>query len=176
MARQRKPLTPDEIEGIITAAQSVFRKAKNLYLDIAPRYVFYGFTRPSPGVVARQLSELIEEAIVQHCLPSFTTGKPKKGRGRPDIFRLGDEWEVKIHKGGGLFINQSKVVAHENYIVVNYNKDVVITHIWVLWLAQDDWFSPRQRRSNGRTLNRTVAAANIEMLYERPKEKKKPSP
>jgi hypothetical protein len=55
-------LTDDERAGIVLAVQSAFTKLKNLYGDIAPIFQAYGFTAPSPGVIARDLSEKIEAA------------------------------------------------------------------------------------------------------------------
>jgi hypothetical protein len=70
---QRRPLTADEREGIVLAVNSAFRKLKNLYTKVVPTFEDFGFTPPSAGVIARDLSEKIEKAIVQHC-DSFTTG------------------------------------------------------------------------------------------------------
>jgi hypothetical protein len=69
----RTPLTPDEREGIVLAVNSAFRKLKNLYSKIQPIFEDFGFTPPSAGVIARDLSEKIEKAIIQHC-ESFTKG------------------------------------------------------------------------------------------------------
>ena len=63
-----------------------------------------------------------------------------------------------LPKGTGLTINQSKVIAGENYIVVNYKGNTQINKIWVLWDAHDDFFSPRKSNSNARALNKTRAA------------------
>ena len=156
----RKPLTPDEREGIVLAVHSAFRKLKNLYTRIVPVFEDYGFTPPSAGVIARDLSEKIEKAIIQHC-ESFA-----KGVGHCDLSRDGQHWEVKICKDSGLTINQSKIVNGENYIVVNYKANSLVKRIWVLWDAQDRFFSPRLKNSNARTLNREAAAANMEIIYE----------
>src|SRR5262245_57045595 len=67
-------LTDDERQAIVVAAQSVFAKLRNLYKEIEPVFVRYGFTAPSAGVVARDLSEKIEIAITQHC-NTFTKGQ-----------------------------------------------------------------------------------------------------
>jgi hypothetical protein len=59
MARVRQtrtPLTPDEREGIVLAVNSAFRKLKNLYARIVPIFEDFGFTPPSAGVIARDLS------------------------------------------------------------------------------------------------------------------------
>jgi hypothetical protein len=76
----RKPLTDDERDGIQLAVQSAFRKLKNLYARIVPIFQDFGFTPPAPGVIARDLSEKIEKAIIQHC-ESFT-----KGNGHCDLW------------------------------------------------------------------------------------------
>jgi hypothetical protein len=76
---------------------------------------------------------------------------------------------VKICKDSGLTINQSKVIKGENYIVVNYKANSLVKSVWVLWEAQDGFFSPRLKNSNARTLNRDAAGGNIEVIYELPK-------
>jgi len=156
----RRPLTSDEREGIGLAVNSAFRKLKNLYARIVPIFEDYGFTPPSAGVIARDLSEKIEKAIIQHC-ESFT-----KGDGHCDLCRFDQDWEVKICKDSGLTINQSKVISGENYIVVNYKANSVVRSIWVLWNAEDRFFSPRLKNSNARSLNRDTAAGNIEVIFE----------
>src|SRR5712692_2033552 len=133
----RTPLTVDEREGIVLAVSSAFRKLKNLYAKIVPIFESYGFTPPSAGVIARDLSEKIEASIIQHC-ESFT-----KGSGHCDLCRFDTDWEVKICKDSGLTINQSKVINGENYIVVNYKANSVVKKIWILWDAQDQFFSAR---------------------------------
>jgi hypothetical protein len=156
----RTPLTADERDGIVLAVSSAFRKLKNLYDKILPIFDSYGFRAPSAGVVARDLSEKIEAEIVRHC-STF-----ERGSGHCDLGRLGHDWEVKICKDSGLTINQSKVIAGESYIVVNYRANSQVVRIWVLWDAQDSFFSPRLPNSNARGLNRAAAANNIEVLYE----------
>lgn len=47
------------------AVSSAFRKLKNLYARIVPVFEDFGFTPPSAGVIARDLSEKIEKAIIQ---------------------------------------------------------------------------------------------------------------
>ena len=44
------------------------------FLRIVPVFEDFGFTPPSAGVIARDLSEKIEKAIIQHC-ESFTKGR-----------------------------------------------------------------------------------------------------
>jgi hypothetical protein len=156
----RTPLTPDEREGIVLAVSSAFRKLKNLYARIVPVFEDFGFTPPSAGVIARDLSEKIEKAIIQHC-ESFT-----KGDGHCDLSRFDQDWEVKICKDSGLTINQSKVINGESYIVVNYKANSVVKSIWVLWNAEDRFFSPRLKNSNARSLNRQTAGENIEVIFE----------
>jgi hypothetical protein len=157
---QRQPLTTDERDGIVLAVNSAFRKLKNLYAKIVPVFQDFGFTPPSAGVIARDLSEKIEKAIIQHC-DSFT-----EGNGHCDLCRFGADWEVKICKDSGLTINQSKVVNGENYIVVNYKATSNVKSIWVLWAAEDRFFSPRLKNSNARSLNRALAASHIEVIFE----------
>ncbi len=157
---RKSPLQQDEREGIILAVNSAFRKLKNLYAKVVPIFKDFGFTPPSAGVIARDLSEKIEKAIIQHC-DSFT-----KGEGHCDLCRFGQDWEVKICKDSGLTINQSKVVNGENYIVVNYKANSIVRSIWVLWDAQDGFFSPRMKNSNARSLNRGAAASNIEVIFD----------
>jgi hypothetical protein len=157
---ERAPLTPDEREGITLAVNSAFRKLKNLYARIVPVFEDFGFTPPSAGVIARDLSEKIEKAIIQHCA-SFS-----KGDGHCDLCRFDQDWEVKICKDSGLTINQSKVIKGENYIVVNYKANSIVKSIWILWNAEDRFFSPRLKNSNARSLNREAAGGNIEVIFE----------
>jgi hypothetical protein len=158
--RARVPLTAQEKKGIITAVDSAFMRLRNLYKAIVPTFQRYGFTPPSAGVIARDLSEKIEASIVQHC-ESFTTGE-----GHCDLCRAGVDWEVKICKHAGLTINQSKVIKGENYIVVNYRANTDVVRIFVLWEAQDGFFSPKIGNSNARRLNGEAAKDNIEVIYE----------
>src|SRR5262245_53034861 len=158
--RERTALTADEREGIVLAVNSAFRKLKNLYARIVPVFEDFGFTPPSAGVIARDLSEKIEKAIIQHC-ESFT-----KGDGHCDLCRFGQDWEVKICKDSGLTINQSKVINGESYIVVNYKANSLVKSIWVLWNAEDRLFSPRLKNSNARSLNRDAASEHIEVIFE----------
>jgi len=120
----------------------------------------YGFEPQSAGVIARDFSEKVEAEIVRHC-STFT-----KGTRHCDLSRLGRDWEVKVCKDSGMTINQSKVIDGENYIVVNYGANSQIKKIWVLWEAQDGFFSPKVENSNARRLNRNVASGNIEVIYE----------
>jgi hypothetical protein len=159
--RDRYPLTEDEREGVLLAARSAFRKLKNLYERILPVFVEFGFRPPSAGVVARDLSEKIETSIVQHC-NTFA-----RGLKHADLQRHGKPWEVKICKGSGLTINQSKIVDGENYIVVNYDAQSHVTGIWVLWEAQDQFFSERRANSNARTIDVDAAGAHVEIILAR---------
>jgi hypothetical protein len=152
-------LATEERDGIVLAVKSAFSRLRNLYTKIEPIFSDYGFTPPSPGVLARDLSERIEKSIVQHCA-SFTRGQKYS-----DLSRCGRDWEVKIAKGSGLTINQSKQIAGETYIVANYTADIVVTKIWVLWNAQDHLFSPRKTNTNARALLLGQAQLQIEMLY-----------
>ncbi len=69
-------------------------------------------------------------------------------------------------KDSGLTINESKVINGENYIVVNYKANSVVRSIWVLWNAEDRFFSPRKRNANARAMRREDAAGNIEVIFE----------
>jgi hypothetical protein len=156
-----QPLTPDECDGIVTACKSVFVKLKNAHAAIAPIMESFGFRLSSPSVIARDLSEKVEVAIVQHCTSSFS-----KGKGHSDLARMGEPWEVKVCQKHGLTINQSKAVNGEQYIVVNYEAGGHITRIWVLWNAEDAWFSPRRSNTNARSLRIALAKPHIESLYQ----------
>jgi hypothetical protein len=160
---KRIPLTADEREGIVLAVSSAFRKLKNLYARIVPFYEDFGFKPPSPGVGARDLSEKIEKAIAQHC-DSFS-----KGAGHKDLCRHGQDWDVKVCGGSGLTINAATTIKGENYIVVNYKAATLVKAVWVLWDAQDGFFSDRVINSNARRVKRDAAARNIEILFEAPK-------
>jgi hypothetical protein len=166
----RDPLTDKELRAIEVAAESAFLKLANLYERILPFFEDQGFTPPSPGVVARDLSEKIETSIRQHTR-TFT-----KGLGHCDLARFNKQWEVKVCKDTGLTINQSKVIAGENYIVVNYKGNTRINKIWVLWEAHDSFFSPRKSNSNARALNKERAASHIQIIYNAPPEPRRPKP
>jgi len=154
-----KPLSVEEIDGIVLAVKSAFLKLKNLYDQITPIFDEYGFRPPSAGVVARDLSEKIEISIIQHCR-SFS-----RGLGHDDLARIGKSWEVKICKKSGLTINQSKIVNGENYIVVNYSDNSLVKKIWVLWDAQDHFFSAKRTNSNARTADFKQAGAHVQIIY-----------
>ena len=153
-------LTQEEKDRIGVAVQSVFLKLGKLYGEIVPLFQEYGFSAPSAGVVARDLSEKIEESIRQHC-ETF-----ERGAGHADLQRHGQPWEVKICKDNGLTINQSKRVDGENYIVINYKYPSKVKSVWVLWRAEDAFFSPRKSNANARALRRRDAGANIEIIYD----------
>jgi hypothetical protein len=158
----KNPLNETEKQAIIIAVQSAFMKLKNLYDRITPIFDEFGFTAPSAGVIARDLSEKIETSIIQHCR-SF-----HKGLGHSDLARGSERWEVKICKQSGLSINQSAIISGENYIVANYSNDTEIKAIWVLWQAQDDFFSERKRNANIRHLRKTEASSHIQILFPLP--------
>jgi hypothetical protein len=153
-------LSDEERDGIVLAVKSAFTKLKNLYQEITPIIQKYGFTVPSAGVIARDLSERIETSIVQHC-SSFS-----KGQLHCDLQRDRREWEVKICKDSGLTINQSKRINDENYIVVNYKANSQVIRIWILWNAQDGFFSPRKSNTSARYFLTVAAAANREVIFE----------
>jgi hypothetical protein len=159
-------LTDEERDGIVLAVKSAFSRLKNLYKKITPAFVEYGFTPPSPGVLARDLSERIEKSIIQHC-ESFSRGEK-----HCDLSRAGCDWEVKIAKGSGLTINQSKQIAGETYIVVNYTADIQVTKIWILWRAADAMFSQRKPNTNARALLLGLAESSTEILFSTPPSKR----
>ena len=153
MSDQQPPLSPEERDAIVVAAKSAFAKLKNLHKEITPIIERYGFTVPSAGAIARDLSEKIETSIVQHC------GSFSKGSRHADLTRARHDWEGKICKDSGLTINQSKTVSGENYIVVNYNATSQVTRVWVLWSATDELFSPRKANTNARSLRTSLATS-----------------
>jgi hypothetical protein len=153
-------LTVGEIHAIRTAVFSVFLKVAKLYDEITPFYVQYGFTPPSPGVMARDLSEKIEVSITQHG-PTF-----QKSGTHHDLKRTDHMWEVKICQQG-LTVNQSATIRGEHYVVVNYARTTIQpTRIWILWGAEDGWFSPRKANTNARRLMPRLADHAIQMLYD----------
>ena len=85
------------------------------------------------------------------------------------LCRFEQDWEVKICKDSGLTINQSKVIKGENYIVVNYKANSLVTAVWVLWAAEDRFFTPRLANSNARAIDREAAKGNIEVIFEAPR-------
>ena len=58
------------------------------------------------------------------------------------------------------------MIKGENYIVVNYKANSLVKSIWVLWNAEDRFFSPRLKNSNARSLSREAAGGNIEVIFE----------
>ena len=162
----RDPLTEEEIEGIVLAVKSAFLKLKNLYDKITPVFDEYGFRAPSAGIVARDLSEKIETSIIQHCR-TFA-----RGLRHADLARFNKRWEVKICKNSGLTINQSSVINGENYIVVNYQNNSRVKKIWVLWEAEDGFFSAKRQNSNARTVDMRAVRSHMQVIYEAKKQKK----
>ena len=65
-----------------------------------------------------------------------------------------------------LSTSSSKIINDENYIVVNYRANSIVNKIWVLWDAQDRFFSPRLKNSNAQSINREAAGANIEVIFD----------
>jgi hypothetical protein len=61
------------------------------------------------------------------------------------------------------------VINGKNYIVVNYKANSIVKSIWILWKAEDRFFSPRLKNSNARSLNREASAGNIEVISEIPR-------
>lgn len=156
----KDPLSDDEKEGVVAAVTSAFLKLRNLYEKITPVFDEYGFRAPSAGVIARDLSEKIETSIIQHCR-TFV-----RGLKHADLARFNKRWEVKICKDSGLTINQSSVIAGENYIVVNYKDNSRLKKIWVLWEARDEFFSEKRPNSNARSINQAKARTHVQIIYE----------
>jgi hypothetical protein len=156
----QRPLTDDERIAIVLAARSTFAALRSLYEEVEPVFERHRFSAPSTSALARDLAQQIETAIVQHC-PSFS----KDDRHR-DLQRDGRNWHVQVSKDSELSINHSKVVAGENYIVVNYKAQSDVFRIWVLWDAQDHFFTPKRLHSNARALIAPLAKPRIDVLYE----------
>jgi hypothetical protein len=154
------PLTGAERRALVVTAESAFLKLANLYDELFPIFARYGFKPQSAGVVSRDVSGKIEEQIVLHC-KTFT-----RGIGFSDLARHGQQWELKICKGNGLTINQSAQIRGENYIVVNYSKYSTLRRVWILWNAEDRFFTPRKPNLNLRTALRARAAPNTEIIFE----------
>jgi len=157
---QSIPLTVAERRGLVVAAESAFLKLANLYEELLPIFARYGFKAQSAGVVSRDVSEKIEEQIILHC-KTFT-----RGVGFSDLARQGQRWEVKICKGRGLTINQNARIRGENYIVVNYSNYSSLRRVWILWDAEDRFFTPRKSNLNLRTILADVASQNIEVVFD----------
>jgi len=156
----QRPLTDDERIAIVMAARSAFAAMRSLFDEVEPVFERHGFAGPTTSAVARDLAQQIETAIVQHC-PSFS----KDDRHR-DLQRDGRNWHVQVSKDSDLSINQSKVIAGENYIVVNYKGQADVFRVWVLWDAQDHFFTPKRVHSNARALIAPLAKPRIDVLYE----------
>jgi hypothetical protein len=156
----RSPLTAAERRAVVIAAESAFLKLANLYDELLPIFTRYGFKPQSAGVISRDVSEKIEEQIILHC-NTFT-----RGAGFADLSRAGERWEVKICKGNGLTINQNAQIQGENYIVVNYSKFSTLRRVWVLWHAEDRFFTERKRNLNLRTVLPAIAAPNVEVIFD----------
>lgn len=105
------------------------------------------------------VSEKIETSIIQHCRTFM------RGLRHADLARCNKRWEVKICKNSGLTINQSSIINGENYIVVNYQNNSRVKKIWVLWEAQDDFFSAKRPNSNARTVDMRAAATHSQIIY-----------
>ena len=137
----RSPLTLEEIEGIVLAVNSAFRKLKNLYAKIVPVFEDFGFTAAIGW--GHRTGSLREDREGDH--PALRVVYARAD-GHCDLCRFDQDWEVKICKDSGLTINQSKVIDGENYIVVNYRANSQVKRVWVLWEAQDASF-PRDGRT-----------------------------
>ena len=73
---------------------------------------------------------------------------------------------MKICKGNGLTINQNAQIHDENYIVVNDSNYSTLQRAWVLWQAEDRFFTPRNPNLNLRTILAAVAAPNVEVIFD----------
>lgn len=153
-------MTDDERIAIVLAVRSAFAGLRSLYEEVEPIFERHGFSAPGISALARDLAQQIETAIVQHC-PSFT-----KGARHRELQRDGRNWHVQVSKDSDLSISQSKVVPGENYIVVNYKGQADVFRIWVLWDAQDHFFTPKRLHSNARALIAPLAKPRIDVLYE----------
>jgi hypothetical protein len=131
-----------------------------MYEELLPIFARYGFKPQSAGVVSRDVSEQIEQQITLHC-KSFT-----RGQGFADLARHGQRWEVKICKGRGLTINQNATIQRENYIVVNYANYSTLRRVWILWEAEDRFFTPRKANLNLRTIIPVEAIGNVQVIFE----------
>ena len=145
---------------MIVAAESAFLELANLYEELLPILARYGFKPQSAGVVSRDVSEKIEEHIILHC-KTFTHGTRFS-----DSSRHGERWEVTICKSKGLTINQNARINGENYIVINYSNSSTLTRVWILWQAENRFFTPRKRNLNLRTIILDVALPNVETTLE----------
>lgn len=158
---ERNNLTYNEKENLITSVKKVFTGLKKVHELSDPIYIKEGFKPPSFAVIARDISEKIESSIIDNC-QCFEIGK-----GYNDLNKSGERWEVKVSKHPKyLTINQSSVVNGENYFCVNYNNGFVIKRIFILWNAQDHFFSERVRNRNSRTLKMKDSIDNIEIIYK----------
>ncbi len=163
MTPKPRPLTDEEKAGIVLAVQATFTTLRDLYEQVQPIFESHGFPAPSIGVVARELPEKVERAIAQHCA-SFTKNQPHAG-----LQRDGADWKVKVCKDAGLTLPPSRIVSGEHYIVVNYRANTQVVKVWVLWNAQDHFFSARPRGSSGaRALIETLALPSIQVLQAAP--------
>jgi hypothetical protein len=81
LVQRRAIRTPRPPHSRRLAVNSAFRKLKNLYAKIVPIFDDYGFTPPSAGVIARDLSEETK-AIIQYCESST------KSDSRCDLYRF----------------------------------------------------------------------------------------
>jgi hypothetical protein len=156
----RHPLTSDERRAIVVAAESAFLTLGKLYKELLPIFGKYGFKPQSAGVISRDISEKIEEQIVLHS-DSFT-----RGARFCDLARQAQDWEVKVCKDRGLTINQSAQIHGENYIVVNYVKPSTLRRVWILWQAEDRFFTARKPNLNLRTILHDIARSNIEVVFD----------
>ena len=72
-------------------------------------------------------------------------------------------------------INGNAKINGENYIVVNYSKPVTLRRVWILWEAEDRFFTPRTEKLQLRTIFRDVASANIDVVFDAAQSTQAPS-
>jgi hypothetical protein len=166
---EQLPLTDDEGDGLVIAVRSTFDRLRNVYLRIAPLFAEAGFKPPSPGALARDISEKIQTEVVSHC-PSFSRG-PKF----VDLARAGFDWEVKIKQKSGFTINGCHVAAGETYLAVNYTADVRVVKIFVLWHAAEEMFSARTTKAQARAFLIRKGGVHVQVLFSaKPERKRRP--
>lgn len=126
----------------LSTCQRGVREHRSRRTNGVPVFESYGFTPPSAGVIARgPLRE--DRDIDRSALRVVHPRAPGTAICAASVL-IG---EVKICKDSGLTINQSKVINGENYIVVNYRANSQVVRVWILWEAQDRFFSPRLKNS-----------------------------
>jgi hypothetical protein len=49
---------------------------------------------------------------------------------------------------------------------VNYDSAQQVLRVWVLWEAQDGFFSQRKGNSNARAISAALSAPNVEVIFQ----------